>query len=327
MHMRPATRETRNDPPVKGGKKRFNFFENCSGSQYNRRRNSHTAPNSGVAVVYTGFPYCPVEFHFKMKTDQTRGNYLFLLAGITSLLIAYPVILEVWGEAGILAIHIAYSMTLLISVWSLVGEKKHFIYGITLTVVSFFITVSEVFLDHPALWFSGIVVQMLFYFLTLTISVRHVMYGGEIDNNRIVGAICIYLLIGLIWAALFSIIHNIYPDSFKGLDPDGLQAQKGELIYFSFVTLTTLGFGDITPLNPIARTLTYLEAIAGQFYLAVMVAGLIGVHVAEHRRGRPENTGQAGATASLRGFSDNMENGHTPTEPSRPVHTLQRPAD
>jgi voltage-gated potassium channel len=90
------------------------------------------------------------------------------------------------------------------------------------------------------------------------------------------------LLIGFAWAFGYGIIELINPGSFSGLaeiDTDNHVGRIMQLRYFSFATLTTLGFGDILPRSPSARTLATLEAVTGQIYLAVLIARLVGLHI------------------------------------------------
>ena len=94
----------------------------------------------------------------------------------------------------------------------------------------------------------------------------------------IMGAICVYFLIGLIWADVFFILETLQPGSFQ-IPPE--QVGQATLDYFSYVTLTTLGYGDITPISAPARSLSLLEAMMGQLYLAVLIARLVGIHIAQ----------------------------------------------
>jgi len=81
---------------------------------------------------------------------------------------------------------------------------------------------------------------------------------------------------------MFYLFTNMaIPDSFHGLTPTTIGAQFSEFMYFSFVTITTLGYGDLIPVKPLARTVAFLEAIIGQFYVAVLVAWLVGMYLSE----------------------------------------------
>jgi hypothetical protein len=102
-----------------------------------------------------------------------------------------------------------------------------------------------------------------------------------------------YLFVGLGWAVCYALIERFQPQSFKLSDSlvelgDRSQTLPHLLTYYSFVTLTTVGYGDVTPISPAARTLAWMEAITGQFYLGVIVAGLVSIIVANNSRIKPE---------------------------------------
>ena len=108
---------------------------------------------------------------------------------------------------------------------------------------------------------------------------REVFRPGEVNGHRIRGAIAIYLLIGFIFALLFALFERFAPGSFHGLGPEGFGRDLQYAVYFSFVTLTTLGFGDITPASELARTAVVIEAISGQLFLAILIGRLVSLSV------------------------------------------------
>jgi hypothetical protein len=116
----------------------------------------------------------------------------------------------------------------------------------------------------------------------LAMVVVQVFREGPVTGHRIRGAIVVYLLMGGIFALLYQVVALTIPQAFRmseGLpagDPDAL---RRVLTYFSFITLTTTGYGDITPLHPVARTLTMLEALVGQLYPAITLARLVSLAV------------------------------------------------
>lgn len=116
-------------------------------------------------------------------------------------------------------------------------------------------------------------------FLSVVI-LREVLAAGAVDIDKILGAVCAYLLIGVCWAGVYSFVEQIRPGSLTlpGLAADHPAGARSELfLYFSFVTLATLGYGDILPTVPTTRTLAWMEAVFGQFYIAVLVARLVGL--------------------------------------------------
>ena len=100
--------------------------------------------------------------------------------------------------------------------------------------------------------------------------------------DELSGAIVSYLLLGIMWGLLYSYIEFISLNSFSFAAAHDIQAKGSALFYYSFVTLTTLGYGDILPISRFARMAAYLEAVTGVMYTAILVAGLVG-HVGRHR--------------------------------------------
>ncbi len=94
-------------------------------------------------------------------------------------------------------------------------------------------------------------------------------------GDRIFGAIVLYLLLGLIWAVAFALVDRLVAHAFAGHLQTG--SGVGEWTYFSFVTLTTLGYGDITPVTRIARSLATFEALIGQLHPAIIIARLVSL--------------------------------------------------
>ena len=103
--------------------------------------------------------------------------------------------------------------------------------------------------------------------------------------RAIFGAICVYLLIGLCWALMYSALEHVQDDSFQIAHrtmtvslKDGREVTSySQMVYFSFVTMTSLGYGDMTPRTPAAQTLTWMQAVLGQLYLTVLIARLVSV--------------------------------------------------
>jgi hypothetical protein len=122
--------------------------------------------------------------------------------------------------------------------------------------------------------------------LTLSVVVARAVFGpGRITYHRVVGAVLLYLIIGLIFVALYGFVALSVPDAFTNLPTlHGDFAVAGNLIYFSFVTLTTTGYGDIAPLHPYARSLANVEAIIGQIYPATLLARLVTLELTHERR-------------------------------------------
>ncbi len=134
--------------------------------------------------------------------------------------------------------------------------------------------ISFLFLIHHI--FAG-----LFFAVAAIIIVRHLGNQKIITVDLLLGAVCGYFLIGFMWGDIYILLETIQPGSFN------LGGQKvpdmDSLIYFSFVTLATLGYGDIVPLTEQAQSFAIIEAIMGQMYLVVNIAILVAIHISQPR--------------------------------------------
>jgi Ion channel len=105
-----------------------------------------------------------------------------------------------------------------------------------------------------------------------------------VTMHRVQGAIVLYLNFALFFFVLYRLLEVLLPNPFVGLPPAGSEHASGAaLLYFSFTTLTTAGYGDITPLHPLVRGLANLESVIGQLYPATLLARLVSLEI-EHRR-------------------------------------------
>jgi hypothetical protein len=119
----------------------------------------------------------------------------------------------------------------------------------------------------------------------LSVVIARAVFGpGRVTMHRVQGAIVLYFNFGLFFFTLYQLLHIVVPDSFAGLPPIGTEHGSGAaLLYFSFSTLTTAGFGDIKPLYPIARNLANLESVIGALFPATLLARLVSLEI-DHRK-------------------------------------------
>lgn len=115
---------------------------------------------------------------------------------------------------------------------------------------------------------------LLVYFFTVQIT-----HAKRVSSHVLFATFSLYLIVGLFWGSLYTLLNSISPGSYSGALLEGSQSAFHAFNYFSFVTLTTLGYGDITPQTAGASSLCQMEAIVGQFYTTVVVAWLVGMHV------------------------------------------------
>jgi len=170
-------------------------------------------------------------------------------------------------------------ITLASSIVGLRSSRLRVRTGIGFTVSVLVIVILGVLLDVAGMSYLHLFVLILFYTWATWLAAKQVLFSGPIDGNKIVGAICIYLLIGLIWSLLYLFLAQTIPGAFNGLEQAVWYDNFADVAYYSFVTLTALGYGDIVPVTPVARFLVYMEAIVGVFYMAILGASLVGVRI------------------------------------------------
>jgi hypothetical protein len=208
---------------------------------------------------------------------------LYLLVSLILLLLSHPFLKG--HIVGVSILNVFFSATLLVAVYVLSRRKMLMYIGLGLSLPMLVARWWVHFSQNPPLLLIGFVFGGLFFAFVAIALLARILREDKVSMNTIYGAICVYLLIGISWGFLYALTEFLHPGSFvvasiSAPEPVALQTPFNDtLTYFSFATLTTLGYGDITPTAAPARTLAYLEAIVGQFYMAILVARLIGLHI------------------------------------------------
>jgi hypothetical protein len=157
--------------------------------------------------------------------------------------------------------------------------------GCILTLTGFVIGLEDVI--RPSFWLhflNDVVALTLLAFMVVLIT-RQVFRRGPITMHRVRGSVAVYLLIGVVWAIAYDLVEAAHPGSFR-IGATFRGPSLAVLGYYSFTTLTTLGVGDILPLNPVARSLTLLEALVGQLFPAILIARLVSMELIYSLRDR-----------------------------------------
>jgi voltage-gated potassium channel len=202
-----------------------------------------------------------------------------LLIALLVVLIVVPVADDLNLIGAPLIRGLVFSGLLIIGVWSLRGGGRHFTVGMAFVIAGVVLNVLAINMPAQVLQHASILSLIGFMLVAITFTMKQIAIGTDINTNRIVGAICVYLLLGVIWAMTYTVIDMVLPGSFAGFSPMANLGWDSEWLYFSFVTMTTLGYGDILPVSATARGFAYMQAIVGQFYIAILVAGLVGAYV------------------------------------------------
>jgi voltage-gated potassium channel len=211
------------------------------------------------------------------------ANFLYLLIGLLAILIGAPIFVEFIDQPPSLIIEVGFGATLLIGIWSMVESKMWFRAGLAMALAEPVLTICAWALPSPNWDLLALLIAMAFCVLSLVFAIRAMFKSLRMSLNDVCGAICIYLLLGILIAIINVFVYRLVPNSFKGLTSDGDPNQGLDLIYYSFVTMSTLGYGDIVPTGAIARAVAYLGAVTGQFYIAILVALVIGIFLTQQR--------------------------------------------
>ena len=216
-----------------------------------------------------------------------NDKFLFLLLSIFLLLVALPLLPQVWYMT--IIFEIVLNIIFITSVFASQETQRYKRTAVTLVILAILLgwlgrmcDTLEYQTAARLLVFPDLLFQLIFLGFMIYTILKVILSTSKVTLHMINGALCVYLLIGLFFSRLYSIIIA-YSDSFARYGVP-LQGQDGisdtlALLYYSFVTLTTLGYGDITPISPFACMISAIEAITGQLYLAVIVARMVALYV------------------------------------------------
>ncbi len=187
-----------------------------------------------------------------------------------------------WGR---FAARMILSLVIISGVIATVRDRRIVLLAILLALGSMFAGWEGLERANLYLHLFNDVYSLLFIGFLVVLILRQVFRSGPITVRRVQGSVAVYLLLGLLWAVCYEMVELAQPGSFAVFGQKGM-AILPQLAYFSFTTLTTLGFGDIVPLNPLARSLVVLEALVGQLFPVILIARLVTMEIDYHQRTR-----------------------------------------
>ena len=205
-----------------------------------------------------------------------NNNFSWLVIAMIGLLLTSAFSQDVPDSFTIQLFEFGGVMLLLVSLLSLKTRQAWSRRLFVVIALMLIVAIASAATGHYYMDFAYLALLLVFMLAAAWLVGGHVLLSDEINFNRIMGAVALYLILGLIWSVLYTAVLEVWPDALQGIEPGLWHQNMPVMTYFSFVTLTTLGYGDISPLRPIAEVLVILEAITGIFYLAIIVASLVG---------------------------------------------------
>jgi hypothetical protein len=215
---------------------------------------------------------------FRLVLGSIRYRMFNFMVSIIILLIL-SAILE-GHKYGYLVINIASTIVFVLGIYAAGRNKRSVIILIILGLPWF---LSEwIFTKSPETIFASV---LFFLFITGTIT-DHILHSEKVSTDTLYGAVCVFLLLGLLWASIYGFLEYVSPGIiFVNNNAEAVNLlTTNEIIYYSYTTLTTLGYGDITALTSEGRIISVLEAIVGQLFIAFLVARLVAIYTANALR-------------------------------------------
>jgi voltage-gated potassium channel Kch len=215
-----------------------------------------------------------------MKQITLENNFIYLFFSLLGFLFSAALMAEFSDVLSQDIFSLVTLVMLVLSIKSLKPEKtwKRSVY--LLIAIFVVLTILQKFFDHQFYIYLTLIILLMFFIVSFSTAARQVLLVGKVDRNKIMGSLSLYLLLGLIWTMIYLILLYIDPTVFSGLEITHWKESFSRVSYYSFVTLTTLGYGDILPTDRVAEFFVYLEAIIGVFYMAIIVASLISLRMA-----------------------------------------------
>jgi hypothetical protein len=205
-----------------------------------------------------------------------KGRFMKLLVLLLGMLVLSP-LFEEFFKIRVLG-DIFFTLILIYAAYSFSRSKALVATAVSLAVPAIASFWLKPFFSGQWVEISGGICSMAFMAIIIAAILRYIFLQQDVSADIIAGAIVAYLLMALMWSMLYDVLEAAHPGAFKF--PEGATQPRGEMsVYFSLVTITTVGYGDITPVTRLARAFANLEAVVGQLYLVILVSWLVGMYV------------------------------------------------
>jgi len=218
-------------------------------------------------------------------------SHTWLLAALLFLLFVEPFLSDESSRRWVF--HVMVSAVLVAAGWTDARGRRSLLVCLLLALPA--LAAEWWFFAAPSRPLAALSVSLALAFLVVTviIALRRVLTSLRVSRDTIAAAVCVYLLLAVIWAMAFSLIELARPGSFQfgGRLLATSRSMEGpmvsEFLYLSLITLTTVGYGDVLPMTAVARRIAALEAVVGQLYLAILIARLVSLRAPDQPPSAP----------------------------------------
>ncbi len=211
------------------------------------------------------------------------GPYFIMCCVMLAAVLLYPLVQTV---AGIVLLQIVYTAILFSALYTVVWSPALFRIVLVLLIPAMLANWVLNPVDHPTLSIAASSAILAIMLAAIGSMLRHIIMAKRISQDIIFGSIAVYLLTGVTWAFCYEFINDLTPGQvIESVDSvlhiENRAAMFPEFTYFSFITLTSVGYGDLAPIGAPARSLAIVEGIFGQLYTAILIGKLVGMKVAQ----------------------------------------------
>lgn len=212
-----------------------------------------------------------------MKYLKHENKFFYLLCAMGIMIIAVPAAELPGGRDW--PVQVIYLVMFIGALYAMLKRKRGIFTSTLIAVSGFILNTTGLVMGLKLLSITGDAFYLIFYVIFIASVLSDVLKAPKVTMDSFCGAICIYFMIAVFYATIYRGLEYAMPGSFANVQH--ITYSNGDptffnLVYFSFVTLATVGYGDITPMSPVAKALTILESTTGVFYIAILISHLIG---------------------------------------------------
>jgi hypothetical protein len=222
--------------------------------------------------------------HASLFFGRDQG-LVFFLAFLILITIVVP--MTTLPQLGRLAVDLIFAITLILGAFATINHRAGAYFVVGLTTLALAVNVVAELVPSRVLVALAILLKLACVAILVFMTLKRTLRAGPVTKYRVIGGIAGYVLIGLAWTLAYQLVVYQDPTSIyvEGARiTDGSWQQPNELLYFSFITLTTVGYGDMHPVNGVIRSLAAAEALVGQLYVAILIASLVGMALQDQSR-------------------------------------------